>query len=273
MERLNNYIFFKKGLSFVNHLVPFTIISILSLFLSLPSGDLLIKLASKLDNLNISWVIAVFVTCVSIYIYFLSILSQIKKAYLFPYRNFTKAIITCLFFIALCTSIAFIVLMFSKRLTICEALTIGNIFASLLLASISLIGVGWKLPSLVETIGIKLPDYTEAHNSIKDIEKILDKYYLGNSSDIISVKDYFNKIDKLLNNIEKERDFEPPWAKTKIESVEYSLKSLIEEGKCFLKPGEASNLAPVIRGQITDGRYKSFLTEFKKLISFWPEWS
>lgn len=162
-EVLDNVIFLKKGYSFLVHLLPFGVASLLLLTLSVPKDNLLLKLVLSLQRPGI-WLPAALLSIIAVSVYTVSVYVQVRKAYLFQCRSKMRVAGTCLFFMLLCTLMAYMVLKSASP----KAFTPAGIWACFLVAALSLTGIGWSTPTTwIDALGIKHPDYQEAQRVVR----------------------------------------------------------------------------------------------------------
>ena len=172
IEYLDNFIFVKNGYSVCTHLIPFAIASLLLLTLSVPKDNLLLNLVEVLQRPSWIWLPAGLLTAAAAVVYFATINVQIRQAYLWSDGDLRRTIGTSLVYVVLCMLMVYAVLMFISS----YEMTLGTIWACLLVAVLSLTGIGWKRPrAWVDAIGIKSPNYTNGRASAAKLTEILQK--------------------------------------------------------------------------------------------------
>ncbi len=287
---LDYFIFVKNYYSVWKHLIPFSIAALLLLTLSIPKDNLLLKLVGLLQRPSMLWLPATLLTVISTIVYFYTINVQICQAYLWsnsqPIRlgskslqlddDFRRTICTSLTYIILGTLMAYVVLWSvpSDETTSLETI-FGDIWASYLLAILSLTGIGWSGPnSWVESIGIHSPNYTEGRRAAKEMTNILNrmrkKTYVSNKQD---VEDFSKAIENLLTNIETNRELEPEWAKDKLVKVSNAFIILSKRVKDYFTKNNlsAEEFSVACRCEMEDS-YKKFIEILNILSEYWCEW-
>ena len=229
----------KKGHAFLFHFLPFCLISLLLFVLSLPRDDLLQRLVTALNRPNAECFSALILTFLLTTIYFAVISSEIRKACFLAEHLFRKTVITSLFYILVCAIIALNVLLAGDW----ACVSLGQYWASFLLAILSLNGVGWPTShSWINGIGVAVPNYTDAHwwlsvllETIKDVAK----NERGQLSDVIKVTD---TIKKLSDQLESNRSLEPNWEMDRIKDIGNSLDCF--RGKLLSAFGDKTKAEP-----------------------------
>lgn len=271
IENLDEFIFIKNNYSILKHLVPFSIAALLLIILSVPDENMMIKFAKLLQHPSFLWVPAIILTLTAIVVYYFAIRTQIQKAYLWDFGIKRRSKLTAAMYIVICSIMAYAVLYLSPPSTN----FLGGILASLLIAVLSLTGIGWSTPAMwVELIGVKCPDYTEAQDSANRIKKILIQ--MRKSSEPVTetqIDDFIQSAKNLKNSIGINLEFEPKgWLVSKkiddaMQAIDHLIKS-VENGN-FKKEPEEFRVAC---------RYKSItihshtIESLQKAEQFWQEW-
>ncbi len=269
IAHLDDFVFVKNGYSVWKHLVPFSIAALLLIILSIPTDDLLLKLADLLQEPRWLWLPAGLLTVISTAVYYYTINVQIRQAYLWKDGDRRRTIGTSLAYITLCTLMAYAVLPVSLGKT-----TFGDIWASFLLAILSLTGIGWSGPnSWVESIGIKSPDYTEGRLAAKELTNILNRVRIKDISNKQDVEDFSKAIENLRSNIKTNLELEPEWAKDKLEKASDALFTLSKQVEKNFPTNNKSveYFAAACRCQMGEV-YKEFIETFNILSEYWCEW-
>ena len=150
---------------------------------------------------------------------------------------------------------------------------LGKIWTCLLLALLSLIGAGWgMLGPLAESIGIKLPDYSEAHLKAEEIAKFLKEIRKKAISEVNDVKNFKDLAQKLLDDIKQNREEkEPEWAKSELNEPCIKLENLIYAVDTEFKEKEyAIDFASAC--QYKTDMYPVFTEALKSISELWIEW-
>ena len=222
----DQFIFLKNGFSFWKHLIPFSIAALLLLLMSLPADNLLLKLVEILENPSWVWASAGLLTVVAFSVYFVSIYIQVRQAYLGIEGILRRSITTTLLYVLLCSTLAFAVLTTSPT----KQISWGIIWACFLLSVLSLTGIGWSGPDKwVELLGIVSPDYTQFRYYVRDLEDLIKeicKKEYGFESD---VKEFIAIVKKLKDELEKNKNKEPEWARIDIETAIDKIQNLIQQ--------------------------------------------
>jgi len=270
-EILDNYIFIKNGYSLIAHILPFSVASLLLIILSVPKDNLLLQLAEVLISPSFVWIPAILLTLVALFVYLLSIHEQIRKAYLWNERICLRTIMTSLSFIVLCTSMALSVMFMALD----RAINFIDLWACFLISILSLTGIGWQGPSKwVDSIGIKIPDYSTGRSFVNQIADILLHVRKKPGADIQDVDDFLNAFAKLQKNIEENLDFEPDWEEKKLTEVKDTIRSLIRSVKQNFKDADEQTImafSAACRGEMSF-RYGEITDNLDKLSSFWKSW-
>lgn len=272
---LDKFVSVKNGYSVWKHLVPFAIAALLLITLSIPTDNLFLQLVNLLQHPSLLRLPAGLLTIVSTIVYILTINVQIRQGYLWSDGDRRRTIGTSLFFIILCTGLAIIVLwsISSEKTTIWD-ITFWDVWASYLLAILSLTGIGWSGPnSWVESIGIKYPDYTDGRLAAKKLTDIL-LYVRDKGSEEHHVKDFYNTAENLYDNIERNLELEPVWAKDELIEANSALRKLLNLVKEYFPIDDEINFRDftlACRCQ-KEEIYVKFKETLNSLSKFWFTW-
>jgi hypothetical protein len=271
---VDGFIFVKNGYSVWTHLVPFAIAALLLVILSLPDlpqDNLLLQLVHRLEKPSWIWVPAAFLTAVAALVYIVTVREQIRKAYLWPTGDHRRIAGTCVSYIILCTVMAYVVL---SSVPSYQA-TVGGIWACLLLALLSLTGLGWSGPGKwVESIGVKSPDYTDGRQAARELTEILQRVRGQPRGTKRDVEDFVEAGKELRSSVETNLESEPEWATEQLDEASSVLRTLIEEVQERFPTGDASaveDFAPACRCQ-QEFLYGEFIVALRRLGNYWPEW-
>lgn len=273
---LDKFVSVKNGYSVWKHLVPFAIAALLLITLSIPTDNLFLQLVNLLQHPSLLRLPAGLLTIVSTIVYILTINVQIRQGYLWSDGDRRRTIGTSLFFIILCTGLAIIVLwsISSEKTTIWD-ITFWDVWASYLLAILSLTGIGWSGPnSWVESVGIKYPNYTDGRLAATKLTIIMQRMRNGNKSYERDVEDFSGWIDALRSNIEKNIEHEPEWAVDKLREVSSNLRDLQEQVMDkFLTKDKAKidDFAEACRCK-KESIYGTFIDKLNSLSEYWNKW-
>jgi len=269
--RVDGFISVKKAYMVWKHLVPFAVASLLLLMLSLPGLKLFFKFSDLLDRRGLLWAPAGILTVAAAVVYFQTIKSQIYRAYLWDNRDRVRTLCTSLAYVILCTLMAYGV---ARSVSPVEPTT-GNIWASLLVALLSLTGIGWKGPSSwVESAGIKSPDYTDARSNAAKITKILKRVRGERASTERDVEDFLKAAESLQAEIEKNIEFEPPWMKCALQEASESVLRMAGKVRALFPLDDASavqDFADACR-YYSETQYGEFIESLRALGNRWDEW-
>jgi hypothetical protein len=164
LRLLDHFICVKNSYLFWKHIVPFTISCLLLLLLSIPKDNLLLNLSSILQKPDWIWIPAILLTIISIGVYIGTVYVQVCKLYPCSRYDISRTLGTCLLYSITCTLMAYAVLLSALS----RDITFGDLWACVLLAALSLTGIGWSGPnSWVETVGISFPNYEHGRKLIK----------------------------------------------------------------------------------------------------------
>ncbi len=268
---IDNYIFIKGGYSIWRHLIPFAIASLLLIILSVPKDNLILKLVKLLQRPGWIWVPTVLLTITASMVYILTMKLQIRQAYFFPEGDLRRTIGTTLTYILLCALMAYLVL----QSTSTNGNIFGEIWTCLLVAVLSLTGIGWSGPnSWVDSIGIKLPDYTAARISYAQAADTLQTIRKKTTCNSKDVDDFLKAINDLYTGIEANFHLEPAWSKRGLEGIRDALRSIkdqIEELKKTKKDYFFRDFACVCRYQKED-QYGKFISTLRELGGYFHDW-
>jgi DNA-binding XRE family transcriptional regulator len=267
---LDKFVFLKNGYSAIAHLLPFGVAALLLLVLSIPQDNLLLELVRALRRPQI-WFPAVLLNIIALGIYLISVYVQVRKAYLFPNRNKLRAALTCLWFMVVCTVMASVVL----RSASADAFSVAGIWASFLVSSLSLAGIGWSLPTeWIEALGISHPDYTEARRLaglITETLKSVRNKARASENDVAAV---LGNSNKLFEELEKNIDCEPTWAKPDVQVAISALGSFAAEVSAKFSNAHNQTIqdfAQVMNCQ-KESEYGAVINALKSLGEIWREW-
>ncbi|MCU1264930.1 MAG: hypothetical protein JWM21_1248 [Acidobacteria bacterium] len=269
-EVLDNVIFLKKGYSVLAHLLPFGVASLLLIILSVPQDNLLLKLVLSLERPGI-WLPAALLSTIAASVYTVSVYVQVRKAYLFPCRGKMRVTGTCLFFMLLCTLMAYVVLKSASP----KAFTPAGIWACFLVAALSLTGIGWSTPTTwIDALGIKHPDYKEAQRVVRlltDELKLVRAKPRARKADVTRILDY---AETLRTELEKNVDCEPGWAKQRISQARDGLAVFVAEVTARFSNADdqvIEDFAQVMNCR-KRSQYGNVVNALTALAGSWPEW-
>jgi hypothetical protein len=259
-EILDNYLFIKNGYLILKHVIPIMIESMLLLVISISEDDLLLKLANSLNQRI--YLPALLLTIFSFIIYYSSVLFLIKKAYLLSNHDYIRSIVTSLLSIIICVSFVLVVLNLgnigglneetnngisnispgvnkqnekSMALTLDsngfnDQITWSGLLACLLIALLSLLGIGWSIPDLNKLVGLESPDYEGGRDAAIKLSEVLARTSSAYEKDLINrvdlTKDFNDAVDNLITSIDKNNKYEPSWEKTKLSGIRSDLDIL-----------------------------------------------
>jgi hypothetical protein len=264
-------LFTKRGYSLLKHVVPFSIAAVLLVVVSVPKDNLLVQLASRLQQPSWLWLPAGLLTLATIAVYLATVSVQIRSAYLFKEGLWRRTIATSILYIVICTWMAYGVL----RSTSPGNLTAGIIWACLLLALLSLTGIGWSGPaSWVESIGIQCPDYTESAEAALSVTIILNRLRREASSKKSDVDDFLESVKSLRTGIEKNIKYEPTWAQEQLAPIVNQLRTLEQVVKSSFPDSNVNaiqDFAVACRCQ-KSSLYSEFITALSETAQNWTAW-
>jgi hypothetical protein len=271
MQGLDKLIFFKSGYSFWKHWIPFAIAALLLVILTIPEDNLLLRLADRLQQPSWIWLPAGLLTFAATSVYIFAINAQIRKAYLWPDGDLCRTIGTSLAYIVPCTLMAYVVLRSASR---CAA-TWQGIWASFLLAILSLTGVGWSGPDTwVESMGIQSPDYTDGRLAAARLTKILQLVRGKAMGERRDVEDFLIAAKSLRANIEANLVLEPRWAKGNLQRASNALRALAEQTQERFPTSDELAVEDFGSACRCQQRlyYQEFATALGTLSDYWSKW-
>jgi hypothetical protein len=281
LETADRFFFLKKGYAFLSHIVPFGVASLLLLTLSLPTDNLLVKLEKHLSARDSLAIPALLLTAVALGVYLFSVRTQVRRAYLDARNQWLRTLITSTVFLALATLMAWLVL--DSEAPLVEGAgweaRIGRAWACVLVALLSLTGIGWTTPATWhERVGVEVPDYRKARGAIaaiatQHLEEIRE-VEIGTPSQ----RDALHKaFEDLGSELRQNRRLEPQWAIRRVDAIAGAVAEVASRVKDDFGPdpnGSESNVADlpaVLRGEKTD-IYQAFHSAFTTVQAFFPEW-
>jgi hypothetical protein len=270
--KLDTYVYVKNGHSFLVHLVPFSIAALLLLVTSVPSDNMLLKLATKLREPSWTWLPAGILTVVTGLSYITSLYLEIRIRYLRSDHDYRRTCLTAFLYIILCSLMAYSVLPWeATRQREFEAL-----WACALLALLSLNGVGWKGPSAwVKLIDKRAPDYSDGRIYAQRLANVVRSVRDRTSADKKDIDNFRDAAKQLADNIDKNIDFEPAWARANLERVADALRILLEQVDQHFGEPDASargDFVAACRCQ-KQSQYGKFVEALKILGGYFPELS
>ena len=217
---------------------------------------------------------AVLLTIVATVVYIFTMYADIRGAYLLPGGDVRRTLITCALYIALCSLMAFGVLQSAPPP---EQIAKGAIvWTSFLIASFSLTGIGWSMPSSwVENVGVKPPDYTNGRAAARDMTEVLARVRRAERGTKKDVQDFSSAAESLKKNVDDNLDLEPKWANEDLETIKGHLETLIQETKDRfpIKDNAAvADFAAACKCQ-KDEQYPTFIEALGGLSKYWKEWT
>ena len=270
---LDYFVFVKNGYSVWAHLIPFAIASLLLLTLSVTKENLLLNLAEVLRQPSWIWLPAALLTAVATVVYIVALKVPIRQAYLWSDGNRRRTLFTFPVYIILCTLMAYMVLMSVPS----YETTLGGIWACLLVAVLSLTGIGWSVPSSwVELISVKFPNYTDSHRSITKLADALDDVRSKSTSNKRDIEDFLEEVENLRSNINKNLQIEPKWAEDNLQknrSASEELYDLEEQIRAQFLTNNGSDVMKFAPACRYNADCPEFIRILKALSDYWPEWS
>lgn len=263
--------FIRNPYVIVKHVVPFLFASLVLLTLSVPTDNLLLKLAALLKDPGSIYIPAILLTLGASVIYFLTIRSLSTRMYLWPKHDLRRAFFTCIISIAVCIAMSYGVL----QSTGCIINIYADLWACYLVSILSLTGVGWSgLGDWVEAMGIKYPNYESGRQEaqkISDLLKSVRKQKKGSEED---VNNFLKATNNLLNNIERNMEKEPEWAREELKDAYNCLKALTENVQKYFPPTNKSAVADfaVVCNYQKDFQYQDVVRNLKDLNKFLHDW-
>lgn len=271
MRHVDWLVFTKRGYSFWKHLVPFMVAALVLIIVSVPNDNLLVKLANRLQQPSWLWLPAGLLTLVATSVYVTSLSIQIRRAYVFKDGRWRRTIVTAAVYVLICTTMAYVVL----RSAAPYQKSWGASWACLLLAVLSLTGIGWSGPSSwIESIGLQCPDYTEPQEAAFKVTKLLNLMrgkQIGEQRDVL---DFLEGINNLRTGIEKYLRYESDWAERDLSPVLAKLRTLSESVELKFpdsNPNAIRDFAVACRCQKTP-QYEEFINALKDVGKHWEVW-
>jgi hypothetical protein len=218
------------------------------------------------------WISAALLTVVALGVYYASIFIQVRQAHLWTDGNVTCSIVTAFLYLLLCTLMAYGVLRASKN----GLVTLGAVWACFLLATLSLTGIGWSVPdSWVKTIGITIPDYTQARTyarGLKDIVENISVKPFGTENDI---KDFLKLAESLLEELRKNKDLEPAWARPDPDPIINDINEIIVLTNKHFKLDDIpaiERFSSACKLEADEMHYPGFVPALKRVKNYWINW-
>ena len=270
---LDRFVFIKNGYSVWKHIVPVAIEALLLLLVSveLAEDNLLRKLLKTLERKDGLWVAAAFLTVVAGLVYVATIRVQVKRAYLLSDGDRRRTACTSACYVLACTVIAYLVL----RTVPSVHNSFEVIWACLLLALLSLTGIGWSTPgSWVESVGVKSPDYTEGRLAAEEVAEMLWRVRSQARGSVGDVERFAGAVEALRASIKNNLAHEPVWASGQLEQIHDRLYTLTKQIKKHFPIDDESAIADFA----TACRYQDkvqhvdFISALRALVEYWPEW-
>jgi cytochrome c oxidase subunit IV len=267
-KNIDQWIFIKNGHSFLKHIIPFSLASILLILISISPDNILRKMVDQLSKPSRIWIPGIILTVVSTVVYYFTIQGEIRMSYITTKISFKKTAMTCLLFISLCSSMTYFVFM-----SILKSCSFGLMWACTLTSVVSLNGMGWSLPkSLVETFNIQAVDYRRAHQCVKDMAELLSIIRKKPSADANDVNVFIKKARELYSELDKNVNLEAHWAKSDIDSLKAKIQEMIlYTEKYFTKMPSTRSFPAACKGEILCP-YPGFFETLKDLGQHWPSW-
>jgi len=255
------------GYIFRKHLFPFSISALLLLILSI--DDEIKTLVNILQMLNALLIPSFILTVIAGYIYYISIKIQIQNYYLLPNWDYILIPFFSFIFFFVCFIITIIVL-YSNKIS----LSLGSLWASILISLLSLTGVRWGgLSSWVESVGIVSPDYLEGRKAAEKLGTILETVRNKSVAEYEDLEEFLNSAKKLCENIDGNLELETKNTKKLMTEIEKELTVLIKCAKEF-KDDESyglSNFKSCVYGKCF--QYREFMSALTNLSNYWPKWN
>jgi hypothetical protein len=268
---MDTIFFIRNTYVFVKHIAPFSIASLVLLTLSVPEDNLLLKLATQLEQPGAIYIPAILLTLGTSVIYIITIWSLSKRMYLWPRFDPLRTLFTAAISIVACTAMAYGVMPSTVAITN----TYANLWACYLVAILCLTGVGWSgLGNWIEAMGIRYPDYESARQSAGKIAVLLKDVRQQQKGTERNVDDFLKAAGDLRDNIEKNLILEPEWAHSKLGDASNSLRELIEGVKNSIlvnKEMAVSDFAAIFKYQ-KKFEYPDVIKALEELNIFWHDW-
>lgn len=265
---LDNFVFVKRAYSIWLHLIPFSIASLIIVTVSVSPNDILPKLVKELNKGSWTLLPAIVLTVVTAVIYFGQVFGQIKRLYLWPKHHLRRTVVTVIVYVTLCTLMALVVL--SSTTDCLSNITPGSIWACLLVAFLSLTGIGWKGPTAwARDADLKFPDYGTAHRTVDRISEILSAIRANKYDDRNNKEKLILAVNSLYNEIEQNLRYEAEWEKDRLKKAQNDLNAFAKHLKQdFDKVADLSNALRYERLS----RFRDFILCLQALVSYWPIW-
>jgi hypothetical protein len=267
---LDRVLFLKNGYSLWMHAVPFGVAALLLLTFSLSADDPLRRLAVVLATPGWPWIPAILLTAVSAAVYLLTIHYQVRRAYLWPRHVLRRTLATAALYLALAFGATYGV----WRLSVPGADGWGARWACLILALLSLAGLGWTMPrGWIDDIGVRSPDYLRAHSLARELARVLGrlrKSGVGRRQDVVRVEEV---LGALRDEIEANVELEPAWAAEEPRAFSDRLHALLLEIDARFSGDDAAvaDFPAALQGQ-KKHRYPAFTTALEEAVRQWPAW-
>ncbi|HEU0297973.1 MAG TPA: hypothetical protein VFR37_00925 [Longimicrobium sp.] len=266
---MDRVLFLKNGYSLWMHAVPFGVAALLLLVFSLAADDPLRRLVDVLSRPNWLWIPAILLTAVSALVYLLTIRYQVRRAYLWPQRVLLRTLATATLYLALAFGGTYGV----WRLSVPDTDGWGARWACLVLALLSLAGLGWTMPKgWIDDIGVRSPDYLRAHALARELARVLGRVRgtaIGRRQDVARVEEVLGALrDEIEENVERE----PAWAAEQPRAFSERLHTLllaIEAG--FATETAIADFPAALKGQ-KKHLYRAFTEAMEEVVDQWPAW-
>jgi hypothetical protein len=273
---LDRFVFIKKGYSFWKHLIPFCMAALVLVVLSLPADNLLLKLTDRLSKPDWIWIPAIALTILACLIYGSFVYVQARQAYLWTDGSLRRGLLTASLYLLACAAMAYAVL--QTGLT-APALW-GGVWACVLVAALSLTGVGWSLPdSWVKSIGIQVPDYTEARTIARQLAKLVAAVAAKPYAARGDVEAFLKVAGSLRDQIEVNKSLEPEWAMPQVDCAVDDVRELMEQAASdFLPEKDAPNSRQAVEEfslacAFESGEsHRGFTAALRRVSDYWLDW-
>ncbi|HUW12828.1 MAG TPA: hypothetical protein VM537_24080 [Anaerolineae bacterium] len=270
---LDRFVFVKNGYSVWKHIVPIAIEALLLLLVSveLPEENLLRQLLKTLERKDGLWLAAAFLTVAAGLVYVATIRVQVKQAYLLSEGDRRRTACTSACYVLACTLIAYVVL--QSVPSVHTSFEVA--WACLLLALLSLTGIGWSGPgSWVESVGVKSPDYTEGRLAARGVAEMLSTLRSQARGSVGDVDGFAKAVETLRSSIKTNLAHEPVWASRQLEQIHDRLYTLTEQTKKHFPIDNESAVAEfAIACRYQDRvQHEEFISALGALVEYWPEW-
>jgi hypothetical protein len=293
ISKVDRIVFLKKGYSFFLLLIPFAIISLFYVVLSVQNDNLLIKLLPTLQKQS-TWLPAGFLTIFSITIYILTLKAQIQESYLRAQKLVVQTAVTSALYLIVCSALVYWVLLSQSGDTLhktpqfVELVPVGwgagdlsspetiptwtKIWACLLVSALSLTGMGWSKPdSWIKYLTDKFPNYLEAHliaGKVKDMIHYVGSKEMADQHDVTA---FSESMINLRQEIEKNLQKEPKWAKEDLHDISNKLRKIHKIINNQFPLDNINQIKTFSGACRLEGRGE-FQGRLRELITFWPEW-